>query len=360
MATLTARRAVASWRTLGSVLAACCVLLGIAVSPADAAAVRPADTSLSQLTITSVSNGFSLDDQNGTPSAGSIIVTDSTPGYDENWHVGGIAADDSFTLVNNTTGLCIDAGLPLRQQTCDGRSTENWYFQPIAGSTTAFMIRQESSDNCLDLWYAAPYTDAWTDSYGCNGTAAQQWTLPTGDYQPALNMALQHAASVCSTDSATCGWTTTSQAPAAPLPKQCVSPVWYNNTSAPVTWAFTITNTTGWSDTAGFSAALAVSGGITQILQGKVTATGTITGSVTNSLTQALGSTVTMPVPAADYGWVSLSELATQVTGTWTFDTQGFPWTATDTVTVPLTTDSTGGASVYVANTGPAFTSCSA
>ena len=360
MADLTARRSATPWRMLAAVLAACCALLGLAASPAAAAAVRPADASLSQLTFTSVSNGFSLDDQNGTASAGSIIVTDTAPGYDENWSLGAVAADDSFTIVNNTTGLCIDAGLPLRQQNCDGRATENWYFQPIAGSSNAFMIRQESSDNCLDLWYAAPYSDAWTDSYGCNGTAAQQWTLPTAAYQSALSMAVNHAASVCESNSSTCTFNATSQAPAAPLPTQCISPIWYNDTSGPVNWAFAITDTTGWSDALAIGGNVQLSGGASVVLKGKLSGEITGTNTVTLNISQTLGNTVTIPVPAGQYGWIELAELAEQVTGAWTFDVGGFPWTANDTVTVPLTTDSTGGASLYIAKTSSTFTSCNA
>lgn len=74
----------------------------IAAVPANAAAVRAADTNLSDMTITSVSNGYSLDDQNGTAGAGSIIVTDTAPGYDEGRHLGEVAADDSFTIVNTS------------------------------------------------------------------------------------------------------------------------------------------------------------------------------------------------------------------------------------------------------------------
>jgi hypothetical protein len=365
MATLTARRPASSWRMLAALLAACCVVLGIAASPATASpvtasAVRPADTSLSQMTVTSVSNGFSLDDQNGTMGAGSIIVTDSTPGYDENWHLGDIAADDSFTIVNNTTGLCIDAGLPLRQQNCDGRSTEDWYFQPVAGSSSTFMIRQEGSDNCLDLWYAAPYSDAWTDSYGCNGTAAQQWTLPTASDTSALNMAVTHAASVCESNSSTCTFNATSQSPAAPLPTQCISPIWYNDTSGPVNWAFAITDTTGWSDALAIGGNVQLSGAASVVIQGKVTGEITGTNTTTFNISQTLGNTVTIPVPAGQYGWIELAELAEQVTGTWTFDQGGFPWSAPDTVTVPLVNSSTGGASVYIAKTSSTFTSCSA
>ncbi len=46
------------------------------------------------------------------------------------------------------------------------------------------------------------------------------------------------------------------------------------------------------------------------------------------------------------------------VTGSWTFDARGFPWTADDTVTVPVKDDPAGGATLYIANTSPTFTSC--
>ena len=352
-----------SRRVLAAVVAASCLVLGIAASPALAASPKPSDTSpLSALTFTSVSNGFSLDDQNGTLGAGSIIVTDTAPGYDENWSLGDIASDDSFSIVNATTGLCIDAGSwPLRQQDCDGRATENWYFQPVANSAQhAFMIRQEGTDNCLDIVLNAQYSDAWTDSYGCNGQPNQQWTIPAAAYQSAYNMAVTHAASVCEGDSATCTFNATSQAPAAPLPTQCVSPIWYNDTSAPITWAFAITNTTGWTDALALGGSVALSGGASVVMQGKVTGTLTGTNTITLNISQTLGNTVTIPVPAGDYGWIELAELAEQVTGTWTFDVGGFPWTASDTVTVPLVNDSTGGASVYIAKTATSFTSCAA
>jgi hypothetical protein len=68
---------------LAATVAASCIAFGIAAAPAGAAAVRSADTNLSDMTIRSVSNGYNLDDQNGTAGAGSIIVTDTSPGYDE-------------------------------------------------------------------------------------------------------------------------------------------------------------------------------------------------------------------------------------------------------------------------------------
>jgi hypothetical protein len=352
-------------RLIVAVLAVCCIMLGLAVTPALAAPAHSADaTPLSQLTITSALNGFGLDDQNGTLGTGSIIVTNPSPGYAENWHLGVIGTDDDFTIVNSTTGLCIDGGFPDRQQNCDGRSTENWYFQPVNGSASAFLIRQEGAGNCLDVLFGATYSDAWTGSYGCNGNTNQRWTLPSAAYQPAYALAVNHAGHECQSNSSTCTFNATSQSPAAPLPKQCVSAIWYNSTSAAVTTTFSITNTSGWSDAINITGTVngTINGGASSPVEAKVSGalTGTVANTFTFNVSQTLGNTVSVPVPAGQYGWVELAELAVQVTGTWTFDIGGFPWTANDTVTVPLMTDSTGGASIYTANTSPAFTGCSA
>lgn len=345
-----------SRRTIAVIIAVLCTGLGITAFPATAAPAQTTGTSaLNQVTFTSVNSGLGLDVQNGTAGDGSIIVTNSAPGYDQAWHLNTGAADSSFTIVNNTTGKCVDAGLPLRQQPCDGRTGEKWYFQPVAGSK-AFMIRQNGDNTCLDVLLGAKYNDAWTNTQGCNGSAAQQWTLPADAYQAAWNMAVDHAAARCSKDASTCTWSTGTQAPAAPLPRVCVSPVWYNGTAAPVPWTFSLVNHSGWSSTIGFTLSGQLGGG-TDVLKAQVTAT--VNGSVTVNVSQDLGNSLTVTVPPKQYGWVALSELATKVTGNWTFDAQGFAWTADDTVTVPLRNDDNGGASVYLAQTSPTFTSCS-
>ncbi|MFJ9619795.1 hypothetical protein [Streptomyces noursei] len=46
-------------------------------------------------------------------------------------------------------------------------------------------------------------------------------------------------------DGSACFWTKDSQAPAEPLPKQCVSPVWHNGTEAPVPWTFSTCRSRG-------------------------------------------------------------------------------------------------------------------
>jgi len=93
---------------------------------------------------------------------------------------------------------------------------------------------------------------------------------------------------------------------------------------------------------------------------GKITVTLSADYTYTYNVSQTLGSTVTIPVLAGDYGWIEPAELATQVTGSWTFDVGGFPWTANDTVSVPIAFSTTGGAGTYTAKTASTFISRSA
>ncbi|MEU8030415.1 RICIN domain-containing protein [Streptomyces sp. NPDC049099] len=344
-------------RTAAAGLAAIAALVGLAAHPASAAPKAGADpAALKDLTLTSLSNGRSLDVQNGNTGDGVFLVTNSAPGHHQKWSANLTGTDGSFTLVNNDTGKCADAGLPLRQQSCDGRTTERWFFQPVTGAPGAFMIRNDRDGKCLDVWYDVQYDDAWTDTYDCNGSRAQQWRLPAAAQDAAVAAAVDHAAARCVKDTSSCSWRTRSQAPAAPLPRKCVSPVWYNGTSAPVPWTFTMNKHTGWTSTLGFTFGTALGAGGASPVTAQVSQQ--ITGSVSQNLVEDLGNSLTVTVPPRQYGWVALSELATKVTGTWTFDVNGYAWTADDTLTVPLRTDDQGGASIYLAQTSDTFTSC--
>ncbi|MEV7360472.1 RICIN domain-containing protein [Kitasatospora sp. NPDC091276] len=356
----------APWlRLIAAVLVACCAALGFTASPLATArahaATAPAAACASPqqcLTIKSLSNGRQLDVQNGTMGDGAYIVTNSAPGYHQSWRLSVDPSDFSFTIVNNDTGKCIDLAFftpALRQQTCAGQASQRWFLQPVAGAADAFMIRHLGDNTCLDLLLGAQYDDAWTDQYTCNGTANQQWS--TGFPQAARSLAVDHAAKQCQKDVSSCSWAVKSEAPAAPLPKICVSSIWFNNTSSAAQQNFAVTNMTGWSSTLGGEIGAEISGGapggvFTTAVKTAVNYSNVWQGSTT------VNNAVTVNVPPQQYGWVTLAELARKVTGNWTFDARGFPWTAEDTVTVPLTSDPSGGATLYIANTSPTFTSC--
>lgn len=360
-------------RVLAAVLATCCIALGIMASPASAASAGTAVTAgaaavtagaagadencgspLQCVSLQSVSNGRLLDVQNGSRDDGSYIVTNSAPGHHQSWNLNVDPADSSFTLVNGTTGKCVDLGWPaLRQQTCRGQKSQKWYFQPVAGSTTAFMVRNESDHSCLDLMGNAQYDDAWTGQSRCHAGINQRWSTNS---TAAFNLAVDHGARACQKDPSACSWAVKSEAPAAPLPKVCSSAVWYNNSGSPVSQSFSVTKTTGWQSSIGTQLSTDLVAGAAPALQTRVSATLSFSNLWHGSA--SVGDAIQVSVPPAQYGWVTLSVLAKKVTGSWTFDARGFPWKADDTITVPVKDDPSGGATIYIANTSPTFTSC--
>ncbi|GLF95084.1 RICIN domain-containing protein [Streptomyces yaizuensis] len=352
-------------RVLAAVLVICCTALGIVASPfqtpaahAETPRARAAGSCGSPLQcvdFTSLGNGRVLDVQNGSLGDGAFIVTNTAPGHHQSWRLNVDASDSSFTIVNNTTGKCIDLGWPvLRQQTCRGQKSQQWYFQPVRGAANAFMVRNENNNACLDLVANAQYDDAWTGQSTCHGRVNQQWsTVPE-----ARRLAVEYAAKQCQKDTSTCSWAARSETPPAPLPTVCASSVWFNNTSGPITQTFAVTKTTGWQNSLSTKMSTGFTTGDLPNLALKVTTTLENQFSHVWSGSESVNNQVTVPVPAAQYGWVTLSVLATKVTGTWTFDARGLPWTAEDTVTVPLKDAPAGGATHYIANTDPVFTSC--
>ncbi|MEV5240725.1 RICIN domain-containing protein [Streptomyces cinnamoneus] len=339
-------------RMLVAALVTCCAALGLTLSP-PTTSVAHADER--NVTIKSASNGRQLDVQNGARGDGAYIVTNSAPGYAQAWNLTVDSTDFSFSIVNATTGKCIDLSWPaLRQQTCQGQTSQKWYFQPVAGSKDVFLIRNQSDNSCLDLMANAQYDDAWTGKSTCHGGVNQRWVVPSA--AAAWNLAVDHGAKACQKNVATCTWTLKSEGPAAPLPKVCASSVWYNNSDAPVQQNFTVTQMTGWSSSIGTTLASTFGTGGASPMLANVTSTLSFTNIWQGSTT--VGDGITVTVAPKNYGWITLSVLAKKVTGTWTFDARGLPWQAEDTVTVPVKDDPAGGATLYTANTSPTFTSC--
>ncbi|MFJ8887084.1 RICIN domain-containing protein [Streptomyces sp. NPDC102402] len=342
-------------RAVTVLLAALAVVLGLTAQAGTARAGEASASGLAGLTFTSVNSGRNLDLQNGNTGGGVFVVTNAAPGYHQQW-TAEQQADGAVRLVNDASGKCLATGFPLAQQTCAGTAAQRWYFQPVTGAENTFMIRNAGDNKCVDVVLAAQNNDAWTQTYSCNGSKAQQWTIPASATGDAFKAAVDYASKRCQKDAATCSWTKGSQAPAEPLPVQCVSPVWYNGTAASVPWTFSLTTEHGWSSEISVSFESSLTVGDPSPVQTKIALT--TTGKVTYSLGETLGNSLEIAVPSGHYGWVALSELATKVTGDWTFDANGYPWKAHDTVTVPLTSDDQGHASVYLAKTGPEFTTC--
>ncbi|MEU9773578.1 RICIN domain-containing protein [Streptomyces sp. NPDC047968] len=349
-------------RLLAAVLAACGVVLGLLAAPAAAAphaeeapaAASACSPPLGCIPLTSVSNGRNLDVQNGSTGDGAFIVTNSAPGYHQSWTLRVDPVESTFAIANDATGKCITLGWPaLRQQTCRNQAGQKWYFQPVAGSHEVFMIRNQSDGSCLDLVADAQYDDAWTGRSICHGRPNQRWSTIS---PAAFDLAVDRGARMCQKNPSSCSWSVQHEAPAAPLPTVCASPVWFNNTASTAHQTFSVTETTGWSSSIGTTLSSGLTAGTAPALQAAVGTQLTFTNLWQGS--SSVGNGIQVSVPPSQYGWVTLSLLARQVTGTWTFDAQGFPWQAEDTVTVPVKDAPGGGATVYSANTAPEFTSC--
>nr|WP_042194387.1 RICIN domain-containing protein [Kibdelosporangium sp. MJ126-NF4] len=339
-----------------------CAATGITSTPATAAPAEDVSAmALVRMTFTSLKDNRLLDVPGASTADNTAIVVNPAPGSAQTWRINtGTAPDAGFTIVNDKTGKCLDAPrilYQLRQQPCDGRATEKWYFQPVEGRQgAAYMIRHHGDDACMTPQTPGqPDNGAYTNT--CDGSRLQQWAIPENVRETVWHAAVDYAAMRCNKDTSTCSWGTTTQSPPFAMPEVCVSPVWFNDTPTTILWTFTLNTSTGWTNTIGakLSGTLSI-GGQMSPLQLQVTAE--VHGETSLNLKEDLGNSLQVNVAPRNYGWVALSELATKVTGTWTFDAQGFAWDATDTITVPLKHDETGGASIYSARTRTVFTNC--
>ncbi|WP_269857219.1 RICIN domain-containing protein [Streptomyces sp. RPT161] len=291
-------------------------------------------------------NGRMLDVQNGTRDDGAIIVANNTPGYAQSWRLISLGHGE-FQVANNTTGKCLYSTVPLRQQAC-GKPGEEWHFRPVTGKANTFTLVRTDNNYCLDIILGASYSDAWTQPYGCNGTSAQEWSVPASKTPEAMKLAIEYYQNLCSTNTSTCTWTETSEGAPEALPREKASSVWYNDTSDTVHQVFTTIYHSGWSQS--ISAGVSTSVGVSAPVQAMISSQLQSTTVYQSDDTTINGVMVT--VPPKQYGWVDFATVAKKVTGTWTFDLGNFPWKADGTVTVPVV-NSPAGSTMYIAHTGP-------
>ncbi|MBB1256701.1 RICIN domain-containing protein [Streptomyces alkaliterrae] len=291
------------------------------------------------------SNGRRLDVQNGNTGDGVFVVANRTPGHHQNWRLIPLGHGE-FQVANTVTGKCLTEAFPLRQQSC-GRAGQEWHFRPVVGKSNTYTLVRRTNDRCLDIVQGAQYSDAWTQVYRCNGTSAQEWTVSASKAPEAKKLATDYYARLCSTNTSTCSWKQTSEGEPEALPRKKASSVWYNDTSEKVSQIFTTIYHSGWSQS--FTSGVSASVGVSVPMQAMISAQ--LSGTVTYQSNETEINGVVVVVPPKQYGWVDFAAVAKQVTGTWTFDKGGFPWTSEGTVTVPVV-DSSAGSTMYIAHTG--------
>ncbi|MDH6131537.1 hypothetical protein P3T37_000906 [Kitasatospora sp. MAA4] len=371
--TLSPSRAAPSARLIVTVLAACLIALGITVSPLTTTSAQAAGP-LQNLFFQADTNR-NLDLGGGSSNDGTAVETYAAQtGHAQSWRLNVNPADSTFTIVNNSTGKCIDKGSSpnwyLTEWSCRGQSSQRWYVQPVQGDWKDFMFRQVDTGQCMDLFNGNDWDTAWVGQYSCNGTPNQDWSpvIPGGQitwvdttaYAALRNLAVDYAANKCQQDTSTCYWVESSESPAAPLPSKCVSAVWYNSQPNPFPYAFSVQDMTGWSNTAGTELSTSLETGKVAELVAKVSVTLKASYSHTWSGSSTVSNSVTIPAQPGMYNYVALSLLATKVTGTWTFDVGGYSWTADDTITVPLANNPSGGpgTTVYQPVSTPTWPTC--
>ncbi|MEU7566461.1 RICIN domain-containing protein [Streptomyces fradiae] len=291
-------------------------------------------------------NGRRLDVQNGNTGDGVFVVANNTPGHHQNWRLVPLGHGE-FQVANTVTGKCLTEGFPLSQQAC-GKAGQEWHFRPVAGKPNTFTLVRRTNDRCLDIVQGAQHTDAWTQVYRCNGTGAQEWTVSAAKQPEAMRLATDYYARLCATSTSTCSWKQTSEGDPRALPLEKASSVWYNDTSEKVTQVFTTIYRSGWSQS--FSAGVSTSLGVSAPLQAMISSQ--LTSTTTYQVDESEINGVLVTVPSKNYGWVDFAAVAKEVTGTWTFDRGGSPWTTEATVMVPVV-DSSAGSTMYIAHTGP-------
>ncbi|MGV9268177.1 RICIN domain-containing protein [Kitasatospora sp. NPDC003701] len=293
-----------------------------------------------------------------------VVLKPKATGENRGWRLSIDRSDGTFEIVNKTLGTCLgtdrswssDAGTweYLFASSCRARAGQKWYFQPTAGGYT---IRNAENGRCLDAWDERFGAGSGVVVGNCWGPAKQKWSFllstwaqPTPGIKP-LDLAVDHAARQCQAAPDSCSWTMQEEGPAAPLPTSCESAVWYNDTSGPLDHTFTLTKTTGFSNEVGSEVEVGFETGAVGSLITKVTAKLKVSYKHVWTGSESVGNQTRFTVPPGQYGWVTLSKISRKVTGTWTFDLNGSPWTAKDTISVPIAT-SDGASTVYAAHTG--------
>ncbi|MFE2728434.1 RICIN domain-containing protein [Kitasatospora sp. NPDC059327] len=293
-----------------------------------------------------------------------VVLKPNATGENRGWRLSVDRRDGTFEIVNKTLGSCLgtdrswssDAGTweYLFASTCRAKAGQKWYFHPTASGY--FMIRNVENGRCLDAWDENYGSGSGVVVSNCWGPAKQKWHFrlslwaqPTPGVRP-IDLAVDHAAKQCQAAPDSCSWNMQSEGPAAPLPTSCEAAPWYNDTPNPMEHTFSLTKTTGFSNEVGSELEVGFETGEISSLIAKVTTKLKVSYKHVWTGSESVGSQSKFIVPAGQYGWVTLSKLSRKVTGTWTFDLNGSPWTANDTITVPIA-NSDGASTFYSAHT---------
>ncbi|MFJ9847486.1 hypothetical protein ACIRYZ_45125 [Kitasatospora sp. NPDC101155] len=335
-----------SFRRVGRLLSVPFTITAL-LGPALALVATPAAAAAAPDTYT-FTNGDGTLNATGNDDGNQISVTPDGTNY-QNFRLIKLGDPGQFDIANTSSGKCIYATQPATQKSC-GQDGEQWHFRPVDGKPNTFgIVRRDDSSGtewCMDNRGGLHLWGILAQPNVCNGSAAQEWTVPASKAAEARNLALDYYADLCSRKTSTCSWKENSEGQPAVLPRQPASSVWYNDTSSTMKQVFTTIYHSGWSQaySVGLSSSVGVSAPIQAMISSQLTATTVYTSDETTI------NGIAVDVPSKNYAWVDFAAVGKKVTGTWTFDTDNQPWTTDATVTVPVI-NSAAGSTMYIART---------
>ncbi|MFA7763889.1 RICIN domain-containing protein [Streptomyces sp. NRRL S-448] len=327
-----------------ALLAAAFLALAVSLSPLPAGQAHAATCTFTSSNLDCLSfvaiNGRNIDVEGASTSDGARIVTlDSGRPATRNtakWRFN-VNQDNTFQIINSGTGKCIDVGWGddgLRQWTCQGQATQRWAIQP---TSIGWRMRHINSGKCMDLLNRSDYDNAWVGLYNCHSGDNQMFFfVGSNPADQAKALAVKYAADRCQTQTWSCYWTEESESEAAPLPTKCISTQWYNPYDNPYNYTFTVSTAKGFNSTLGVTVTAGFETGALSSVVAKVTSSLSVANEFTWTSSTTTTNSVTLSAQPHKYNWVARAVQAKTVTGTFTFDADGFPWEANDKITVPL------------------------
>jgi len=307
-------------------------------------------------------------------------------------------SDSSFQLrLSNNLGKCLSEltghyidpnGLvhsdwKVGVRPCGRNDTaQEWYFEPVyrvrPDGTNSVTIRSVRNDECVDE-FGGEFGQQWVPGtlgvYPCwPGGAGQRWHLsswlPGRPSSPldisvratnaANQLAFDYQQTKCSRSPNTCAYTNAQVGAPVAQPTSCVSGnVFYNDSDANEGLSLSHTTTSGFSYSLTEGASVTLGTGEVESVAVRWSLQISFSSSQTWDSTAAQSTTQAGIIPPHQWGYFSVGLVTQPVTGTWTFDVGGTPWTAVATLNVPVT-NSSAGSSAYRFSSSRLAPNCSA
>ncbi|MCY9783632.1 RICIN domain-containing protein [Nocardiopsis sp. EMB25] len=273
--------------------------------------------------------------------------------------------DGTFSIVNQDTGLCVDARMGTKSDRlyldhCDDSESQDWYLQPTTATvsgqqTDRWRLRHASDDKCVNIYREHFGNFAHVGLYDCHSPTQlnDSWVLETAPdadltHERRMELATHRALWMWDDRSGVirdAKFRVGSDAPAKPSDPEIVSQVWRNGTSQETSHEFSWTHTTSYTNTVGGSLSLSTTIGTGEAspVQASVTVGIEVHYDRQWGEETAVSDSVTYPIRSGETGWVARAQLMKTVNGTWDITTdRGDSWVGSGIATVPAKDNTDG------------------